>query len=199
MNKRQKICWLLFLLSLICLSAGCTPTGWIPEATGIIQTLIPAVTGVLALLGALGIKVPTDAQNIIQNGGNEVIKDLNTVVLPLINAYEATKDPNEQQTILQQIKNAIQVVLNNWSSVLNAVHIQDQTLQDRIVAAMELVESELTALMNFIPVLQGTVSLSQVTPPLVASQLRDQYNKAIQKAASAADLPANQFTVKAAA
>ena len=177
MTKQQKFGWALIIFSLTLMLAGCS-TAWVGEATSIIETLVPAVSGIIGVIMAFGVNIPATVQSAIEKGANEVVNDLNNVVLPLINQYEAAPQ-SDRATILKQIGTAIQVVLNNWSSVLNAVHIEDSQTQAKVVAVMELILNELGSLASVIPVLQGLKSYhdTSVRMPMDAAHFEARYKE----------------------
>lgn len=180
-SRRQKLGGILVVLSATWMLAGCT-SAWVSEAASIINTLVPAISGILGIIMAFGGKVPPEVTSAVQKYSTEAINDLNNVVKPLIDQYNAVPQA-QKPTVLEQISDAVKVVLNNWEQALGALHIDDQATQAKVVAVMQLVENELKSLMSVIPVIQGKASIhdSDVSMPLDAAHFQHKYNQLVEE------------------
>ena len=199
MSTRRRIGLSLFLFGTILWLCGCTTT-WVGEATGIINALLPAVTQILGLIVAFGAKgvTPTVIQQ-VTNIANEATNDLQNVVLPLINQYNAAASA-AKPGILSKIDAAVKTVMANFSQILPALHIDDLATQAKIEAVIGAVEGELQDLLNLIPVIQGTKALHDVTLPLNAKQFTKHFNQimAARTGNPEVDAIAAKFVVPAA-
>lgn len=151
-----RLALLFATLDLCLLIAGCT-TAWTTEASNIITLLVPAVQAVFLILQSLGAGVPSTVLTSVQAWSTEAVHDLNDVIKPLIDQYNAA-EVAAQPGILAQIDAAIGVLVTNLNTILPTLHVENANQQARIVAIVTLIANELTALMNLVPAIQGKVT-----------------------------------------
>ena len=149
---------LFALLNLILWLTACS-TSWITDAEGIIATLIPAVEGIFVLLSSLGAALPASALTSIQTWGTAAQNDLQNVVLPLIQQYNAA-EAGAKPGILTQIQTVLATITSNLATILPALHVTDPATQAKIQDIVTEVGDEITALMNLIPVIQSAATQS---------------------------------------
>lgn len=146
-------------------AVGCSLT-WVSEATNIIQLLVPAISSILSILTAFGAGISPNAMADINNWAQQATTGLETVgtLITQYNTAEAAAQPG----ILIEIQTALSVVVNNLATVLPELHITDAATQAKVVAIMQAVQSEITALMNVIPAIQGKVTSHEELKGLIA-------------------------------
>ncbi len=145
---------LYVLLNLLLFTTGCT-TSWVTEASGIIESLIPAVQGILVILSGLGAAALTPSVlTSVQTWGTQAMNDLNNVVLPLIEQYNAAED-SEKPGILTSIQAALNTIATNLATILPTLKITDPVTQEKVTAVITEVQDELNAVVALIPVVQG--------------------------------------------
>jgi len=175
MNTRRRIGLSIFIVGTILMLTGCT-TSWVGEATNIIRMLVPAITQVLGLVVAFGVKgVSPPVIQQVQNIANEATNDLQNIVLPLIESYNSAPDTGKAE-YLTKIDAAVKTVMANFSKILPALHIEDPATQAKVEAVIGAVEGELQDLIALVPVLQGTKALHDVTLPLNGKQFKKHFN-----------------------
>lgn len=153
LSRFQKYCFTLSAFCFLTFLAGCATT-WVSESINIIDMIVPAVGAILALVGALSGKVTAGDITLLTSGAEQVTNDLNNVILPLINSYNAAA-ATAQPGILSQIQSGLQAVIANFSGVLSALHISDAATQAKVEAVANLVLSEIQSLMELIPALKA--------------------------------------------
>jgi hypothetical protein len=163
----RRICLLVGLVDLTLLLAGCS-TSWVTEAESIIGALIPAVQGILLILSGLGVTAlsPT-VTTAIQGWGAQAMNDLQNVILPLIqkyNAAEATAKPG----IASEIETAMSTITGGLTSILPTLKITDPAIQAKVTAIVTEVSDEMTALLNLIPVIKGAATPAAVIQALAS-------------------------------
>lgn len=156
---------------------GCKPgTGtWVNEALSILQLLGPAVSGILNLAGVPIPPVVTTA-----------INDL----IDLIKKYEASP-VDQQPTLITKIEAAGKFLQDNIAEILNAVHVRDTALQNKIIALVSFVVGEIASLLTLIPSLRVGASPTEAkaayskVPAKTADAFKKLYNE--QMAAKVGD------------
>lgn len=156
---------------------GCKPgTGtWVNEALSILQLLGPAVTGILNLDGVPIPPVVTTA-----------INDL----IDLIKKYQVAP-VDQQPTLITKIEAAGKFLQDNIVEILNAVHVHDNALQNKIIALVSFVVGEIASLLSLIPSLRVGASATEAkaayakVPAKTADAFKKLYNE--QMAAKVGD------------
>jgi hypothetical protein len=156
MKLAQKFLALYVLFLLVNLTLGCT-TAWTSEASGIITLLVPAIESAIAILAAFGLGISPTVLTAVQKWAAESVDTLNNVIKPLIDKFNAAEE-SAKPGILTEIETAVSTVLGGLNSILPAIHVTDPAVQFKITAVITAVQLELTALLNLIPVIQGTVT-----------------------------------------
>lgn len=168
--------WLLIMLT------GCTAS-WVSEATQIIQLLVPSISSILGILSAFGVGLPAAAMVDVQNWANQATADLQTVA-GLIDQYDAA-EATAQPGILTEIQTLLSTITSNLTTILPEVHVTDASTQAKIVAVINLVSSEMTALIKLVPALQGQVTSHDELKQLMAAvQSPKEYKAAFNTAVS---------------
>lgn len=155
-QKFHKFYTLLFLTSLLLWAVACT-TAWTSEATNIIGLLVPAIQAVLGILGAFGAGLAPSVMTQVQTWANQAVNDLNNIVKPLIDKYNAA-EAGAKPGILTEISNAVGTIVSGLNLILPALHVSDPATQSKVTTIATLVLDELQALLNLIPAIQGTVN-----------------------------------------
>lgn len=202
--QRFFLAWALFTLLLFAL--GCT-ANWIAEATNIIALLVPAAGGILGIITALGTKVPPDELAEFTKWSTEAQGAL-TQLSQLIQQYN-TAEASAQPGILGEIDAIASTLTTNLSGIEATLHITNPATQAKVTAVIELFSSELTALLNLIPVLKGTAAkppTDAVTDPtevhdrlvavLPAKKFRHAWNSAVDEVSAVApEVPKGKWHV----
>jgi hypothetical protein len=149
--------------------------------------LIPAGTNVVTLVAALrGKSVSAEDVATVQNAGSEIRGDLQRIQ-ELIAGYESA-DQAAKPGILSQIQSAIGVTQGNLQALLSGLHIKDAATQEKIMATVGILLSEVQALAAIVPIVQGQGSGARaqgavvarvavrVQSPLSASEFVKSYN-----------------------
>jgi hypothetical protein len=155
-QKHHKLYTTLFLLALTVQIAACTAS-WVSEAVNIINLIVPAIEAALGILTAFGMGLSPSVLTSVQAWATDATNSLVNVVTPLINQYntaEATAKPG----ILTEIQTALNVIVGNLKSILPAIKVTDPATQAKITAVVGAIADELTALVNLVPAIQGTVT-----------------------------------------
>jgi hypothetical protein len=184
--KRFFVRWLTLYLLLngLLFLTGCA-TGWVTEASNIISALTPAIQAALLILASVGAALPAGALDSVQNWGQQATQDLQNVVLPLIQAYNAATE-GEQPGILIEIKTALTDIVNKLQPILAAIHVTDVALDAKITLVVNEIADEFSALVALIPVLQGNVKDHDEMQALIAKvKTAKQFKRDFNKAASA--------------
>ncbi len=155
MTKFQRFCLLWAIFNLLIMATACG--NWTTQASAIIGMLVPAINAALAILAAFGLGVPPSVLTAVQQWGATAQTTLTNVVQPLIDAYNNAADGAKTQ-LLDQIKSALDSLTANLQQVFAAVHITNPNTQAKVAAIFALIEAQLVALINLVPVLQGKVT-----------------------------------------
>lgn len=181
MNTRLSRFFTLFtiLWCMALFTTACT-TAWTSEAINIINLLVPAITAALAILTSFGKGVSPGVLASVQSWSNQATVDLRTVA-GLIDQYNAA-DATAKAGLLTEIQTMLQVLIDNLNVILPEVHVDDQVTQDRITAVIATVASEITALINLVPALQGRVTGHAEVKKLMHAvkspdEFRDEFNE----------------------
>jgi hypothetical protein len=145
---------------------GCT-TSWVSEATSIIQLLVPAISSILGILSAFGAGLSPAAMTDVESWANQATTGLQTVA-GLINQYN-TAEATAQPGILTEIQTALSTITSSLGTILPEIHVTDPNTQAKIIAIINLVSSEMTALINLVPALKGEVTSHDELKKLIAA------------------------------
>lgn len=151
---RTLLLFALFNLSL--LLTGCTDT-WVSQASSLITVLIPAINSALAILAAFGVGISPTAMSAVQKWATDAQSTLTNVIKPVLDSYNAAA-ASAKATILTSINAALSTIISGLSTALADVHITNPQSQAQVIAIFGLIQTFLTSLINFIPVVQGTVT-----------------------------------------
>jgi hypothetical protein len=152
-----RFCAFYLLFNALLFACACN-TSWVTEAENIINVLIPAVQGILIIAAGLGATALTPtAIDQIQKWGLSAQADLQNVVLPLLNQYNAAA-ATAQPGILTEIETALTTITNNLQTILPALHVTDPATQAKITAIVTEVADEFQAVLNIIPVVKSAAA-----------------------------------------
>jgi len=159
-------------------------TAWIGEAEQIVAALIPATTNLLALVGELRGKGISSADlGTIQSSGAQVEASLQFLE-SLMAAYQRA-DAGARPGQLNQIQAATNALQSTLSSLLQALHSEDEVTQAKITAVAGLVLSEVESLAAILPMANANASPRMMAtaakqvkkqPPLTAGEFVASYN-----------------------
>ena len=166
MTPFSRLCFLISTLSLLMFAAGCVTT-WVGEATSIIQLLVPAISAALGILAAFGVGISPTVMAAVQSWANQATTALQTVA-GLIDQY-STAEASAQPGILNEIQTALSTVVSNLTTILPELHVNDPSTQAKILAIIEAIQAEMSALINVIPAIQGKVTSHEEMKALVAA------------------------------
>jgi hypothetical protein len=162
------------ILTAILLLTACS-TAWTGEASNIIKVLIPAVEALLGLIAGLGAKIPADAVTTIESWASQAQQGL-TQIAELIDQYN-TAEADAKPGLLIEIQTAAETIVNNLSQLLPTLHITDPASQSKVTSIANAILSELQALVNVIPALQGKIHLHELKAmPLDAGHFKQKFN-----------------------
>jgi hypothetical protein len=143
MKFNTKIFWRLmaiFAIMDICiLMAGCGD--WESEAVSIIGLLGPAIQSIIAILGALGEKVPATVMTTFNNWAAQAKTALATLTT-LIQSVK-TAVASAQPGIINQIGAGLQAFASQLQTILPELHVDDPASQTKL-------EEAFTAIIGFI-------------------------------------------------
>jgi hypothetical protein len=159
---------LVILLLFLCLFSTACTTAWTSEAESIISLLVPAIEAALGILGAFGLAagLSSTVMDDVRKWAAQATSDLQTVIKPLIDSYN-TAVASAQPGILNEIEAALNVILDNYSKILPAIHVTNPKTQDEIEAVVQAIANEITALIALVPVFQGKITSSEELKRLV--------------------------------
>lgn len=176
-------CALALVLCFTMMGATCN-TSWISQAEEIVAALVPAAANVLALVAAFeGKTISGPDLLLIQNAGQEAQKDLQQISA-LIQAYQSA-EAGAKPGILSQITTIANLVQQNLTAVLPALHIKDAATFTKITAVIGIVISEVQSLAAIIPIVTGAsspaalaIAIKQApkTAPLSGKDFRNSFN-----------------------
>lgn len=177
--KYHRAFTLLFTASLLSLLAACS-TDWVSQANAIISVLVPSIVAALGILSAFGVGVSPEVLTAVQKWAAEAQHDLQNVVKPLIDEYNAAS-AGAKPGILSEIQTALGVISGNLETLIASIHVTNPRTQAQIKAIFSAIQSELVALGNLVPVLQGKVASTHEQMKAVhalksARQFRDHFN-----------------------
>lgn len=148
---------------------GCKGTvagTWVSEALNILQLIEPAVAGILTLAG---IPVPP------------ILTSAISALIDLIKKYEAAP-VDQQPSLILQIQAAAKFLQDNVAEILNAIHVVNSGLQAKVIALVNFVVGELSALISLIPGLKVGASVPEAkaayakVPAKTAAAFKALYN-----------------------
>ena len=147
-----RIIAVLLLFWLVVNVTACS-TAWTSEAVNIINLLVPSITSILGILAAFGLGLSPQAVTDVQNWANQATAGLQTVasLIDQYNAAEATAQPG----LLVEIQTALSTITSNLSTLLPEIHVTDPGTQAKILAVVEAVQAEMTALINLVPAIKN--------------------------------------------
>ena len=177
----HKLYSILFLLGLPFVMTACT-TDWINEATSIINLLVPAIEGAIAILAAFGTGLSPDVLTQVQTWGQKATTALQTVILPLLNEYNQA-EASAQPGILVEIQNGLQALTDQLNALLPLINVTDPTTRAKIMAVVDTVANELAALVALVPAIEGKVTSHDELKALVSAvkspkEFKSAYNDA---------------------
>lgn len=181
-NKLITRIFLLWTMTwIVLLLAGCTAT-WTQEAINIITLLGPAISSALAILSAFGLGLSPNVATAVSQWSTSAISGLQQVKT-LIEQYDAAQ-ATAQPGILVEIQNALAAIVSNLSTILPTIKVTDPSTQAKILAVIEAVQSELAALVNLVPAIQGKVTAHEDLKKLVAAvkspkEFKHEFNAAV--------------------
>jgi hypothetical protein len=196
---------LLFLVSSLIMITGCT-TDWVTQAVNIINVVVPAIGQILGLIMAFGGTFVTQAEvDMVNKITTEATKDLQTVVKPLLDQYNAATAA-AKPGIIAKLQAAIQVIITNIASILPALHITNAALQAKIEMAIGFLLATLQSLLSVLPIVSTVKTAEEfgaameaqgITPPLTSKQIKDHFNHLMKSRTGdpEVDAKAPQFVV----
>lgn len=155
----------IFAILDICLMTAACSTAWTTEATNIIVLLVPAIQAALAILAGFGVGLPATVMTAVNTWAAEAQKDL-SIVRGLIEQYNSAA-ANAQPGILVEIENLLGVISSNLAAILPQIHVADATVEARILAVIQAIAGEISALLTLIPAVQGKVTSAAELKALV--------------------------------
>jgi hypothetical protein len=150
---------------------GCNASQWIQTALTDLPTILQIITSILAVAG-----VNASAQ--VTEYGNEAKNDFTTAqsIIASYNAAASSAKPG----LLGQIDAALSAGLANLSGILNAFHVNDQTLESTIAAAVGAAMTAVLAIQSLVPAPPAAsakrVALAKATQNNGDVVLRQAYN-----------------------
>lgn len=175
---------LLFLFSTLITITSCT-TDWVGQAVNIINIVVPAFGQILGLIMAFGGTFVTQADiDFVKKVSDQAVSDLQTVVKPLLDQYNSAT-ATAKAGILSKIETAVQVIINNVSTILPALHITNAALTAKIEMAIGFLVATLESLLSVLPILKTAKTAEQfgkalesqgITPPLTSKQIKAHFN-----------------------
>lgn len=178
MKTLSRFFFVLTILSFMLVLTGCT-TAWTGEASSIITLLWPAITMALEILSAFGVGISTGTMKAIQDWSQRATTGLQSVagLIDQYNAAEATAQPG----LLIEIQTGLNVIVSDLSGLLPQIKITNPATQAKIVAIFESIASEMQALVQVIPAIQGKVQSHEALQALItqvrsANQFKHEFN-----------------------
>jgi len=175
-----KIMGIFAVLDLLALMCGCS-TAWTQEASNIIALLVPAIQSALAILAAFGLGISPSVLTAVNKWATDAESGLAQVksLIEQYNAAEATAQPG----ILTEIQTLLGVISSNLAAILPTIQVTDPSTQAKILAVIEAISSEISALLNLVPAIQGQVTSTEELKALMGAlkspkQFKEAYNKA---------------------
>jgi hypothetical protein len=150
---------------------SCNASAWIQTALTDLPTILQIITSILAVAG-----VNASAQ--VTEYGNEAKNDFTTAqnIIASYNAAASSAKPG----LLGQIDAALSAGLANLSGILNAFHVNDQTLESTIAAAVGAAMTAVLAIQSLVPAPPAAsakrVALAKATQNNGDVVLRQAYN-----------------------
>lgn len=180
--RYRKLYSILFLLGLPLMLAGCT-AAWTTEASNIVKLLVPAIESALAIMAAFGVGLSPNVLQSVQSWANQATADLGQVAT-LIDQYDAA-EATAQPGLLTEIQTLLSTVTANLQSLLPSIHVTDPSTQAKIMAIIELVSSEMTALIGLVPAISGKVTSHDELKKLMAAvkspkEFRSEFNAQVE-------------------
>jgi hypothetical protein len=172
LNRINLLWTLAWLTMLLC---GCT-TSWVTEAQNIITLLGPAISSALAILSAFGVGLSPTVATAFTTWSQSAITGLGEVktMLDEYNAAAATAKPG----ILAEIQTALSVIADNLTAILPTIKITDPKTQAEVLAVIQAVASEISALITLVPAVTaaeksaGKMSLAELEKAVKDSHLK---------------------------
>jgi hypothetical protein len=153
--RYRKLWFSLFVLVSALHLIACS-TAWTGEASNIIAMLVPAIEAALGILAAFGVGLSATARQQVQSWATQATAALGQVKT-LIDEYN-TAEAGAKPGLLTEIQTALSVVSSNLSELLPTLHITDKAAEQKIADVFAAIAGELSALVDLIPVIQGTVT-----------------------------------------
>lgn len=166
----RKLFWRAFaVLAIIeaCLFlSGCTST-WTSEASSIISLLIPAIQAALGILAAFGVGLSPTVLTAVNTWGQDAQTAL-AQVKTLIDQYN-TAEASAKPGVLTEIQTTLGVISSNLATILPTLHVTDQSTQAKIIAVVQAIADEVSALIGLVPAIQGKVTSHDELKQLMAA------------------------------
>jgi hypothetical protein len=174
--------------------SGCS-TAWTQEASNIISLLLPSITSILGILSAFGVGISPSVMTAITQWSTDAQSGLQTVAT-LITQYESAL-PADQPGILTEIQTALSTITKNLATILPEIKVTNAETQAKILAVINAVQSELVALTNLVPALQGKVTAHDDLKAMVAElKTAKEYKNDFNGKVKALGPDASRFTLK---
>jgi hypothetical protein len=161
MTFNTRIFWRLiaiFTIMDICiLMAGCGD--WESQAVNIIALLGPAIQSIIAILAALGAKVPATVMTTFSNWAQQT----QTALITLKGLIQSVKTAvaSAQAGIMNQISAALQAIASQLQTILLELHIDDPTSQTHVEEALAAIIGFVGELAALIPAIKPSMSLDE--------------------------------------
>lgn len=156
-RKFIRIMAVFAILDATILMVGCGD--WETQAINVIGLVGPAIQAIIAILAALGVKVPATVMTAFTKWSGEAVTDLQTIKSLIQQVKDA--DAAAQPALLAQIQAAVGVLAQNLATVLPELHIDDPTDQARVAAAFAAIQGFLGELAALIPIIKPTMTLGE--------------------------------------
>ncbi len=180
MNLPARPTSLLSLSLVLAMATAACSSQWINVALTDLPVLAQMALNIAALSATMqGKPMSSGDASAIQGISSEATKDL-TLLKALFNDYKA----QPSQTGLQKINDAIGVLQSNLPAVLNAAHISDPLVSQRVTAGVSLILTTVESFAALMPSSQPANVHAQMAPraklPVpTASQLKQSWNQQV--------------------
>jgi hypothetical protein len=153
--KYHKLFCVLFVVCACLTLCGCS-VNWVTEVTGAITAFGPSVSAFFALLSAFGAKIPANVLSTIQTVSTQITSDLENVVLPLIQQYNAA-EADAKPGILGEIQSAMAAATTSMGTIETALTASGLSASDlaKATAVYQALVVQLNAIISFLPIIEG--------------------------------------------
>lgn len=160
----------------------CACGDWETQAVNIIGLIGPALQSIIAILAALGAKVPANVMTTFSNWAQQTQTALVTLkgLIQSVQTAVAAAQPG----IINQINAALQAIASQLQTILPELHIDDPASQSKVEEALAAIIGFVGELAALVPVIQAAKTFDEArkvatSAKAATTKFRTTFNEAV--------------------